>query len=99
MFKPSEWQGKKAGVLGLGKSGQAVAELLHKHGIAVLISEESSVPHAKLLTISAGIQVETGGHSAELFNCDFWIKSPGISPKAPVLLEGKKRGIPVFSEL
>ncbi|MBR4681756.1 MAG: UDP-N-acetylmuramoyl-L-alanine--D-glutamate ligase [Elusimicrobiaceae bacterium] len=99
MFKPSEWQGKKAGVLGLGKSGQAVAELLHKHGVAVLISEESSVPHAKLLTISAGIQVETGGHSAELFNCDFWIKSPGISPKAPVLLEGKKRGIPVFSEL
>lgn len=99
MFKPEVWQAKKAGVLGLGKSGLAVAELLRAHGFNVLISEEADVPHAKRLSVPAGIQVETGGHSARLFACDFWIKSPGISPKAPVLLEGKKRNIPVFSEL
>ena len=99
MFNPSLWQGKKAGVLGIGKSGQAVAMLLKAHGIDVLISEETHVSAEKLRTIPAGLKIETGGHSPELFACDFWIKSPGISPKAPVLLEGKRRGIPVFSEL
>ncbi len=99
MFKPEVWQGKKAGVLGLGKSGQAIAMLLHARGFNVLISEEADVPHAKLLAISSGIKIETGGHGPELFTCDFWIKSPGISPQAPILLEGKKRGIPIFSEL
>ena len=99
MFKPAQWKGKKAGVLGLGKSGLAVASLLGKRGLEVLISEESSVSHAKLLAVPPGIKVETGGHSPELFSCDFWIKSPGIPPQAPILLEGKKRHIPVFSEL
>ena len=35
MFKPQMWKGKKAGVLGLGKSGQSVALLLHACGIEV----------------------------------------------------------------
>ena len=95
MFKPEEWQGKKACVLGLGKSGRGVATLLRKHGFEVLISEEGAVPAPKL----DGITVETGGHSPAVFTCDFWVKSPGIFPKSPVLVEAKKRGIPVFSEL
>ena len=99
MFNPSLWQGKKAGVLGFGKSGQAVAALLKAHGMDVLISEEANVSAEKLRPIPPGINVETGGHSPKLFACDFWVKSPGILPKMPVLLEGKKRGIPVFSEL
>ena len=99
MFKPDLWRGKKAGILGLGKSGQAVANLLHAQGVNVFISEESRIPHANLLGLAPGITVETGGHSQELFKCDFWVKSPGIHPKTPVLQEGAKRNIPVFSEL
>ncbi|WP_428074847.1 UDP-N-acetylmuramoyl-L-alanine--D-glutamate ligase [Candidatus Avelusimicrobium luingense] len=97
MFKLAVWQHKKAGVLGLGKSGRAVAELLAAHHIPVLISEDAPVAHVK--TFSPGIEVETGGHSEKLFACDFWIKSPGMSPHSPVLLEARKRQIPVFSEL
>ena len=99
MFKPEQWQGKKAGILGLGKSGQAVAELLHGAGMDVLISEEATFPAGNRFTVSPGITVETGGHSAALYACDFWVKSPGMSPRAPVLAEGKKKAIPVFSEL
>ncbi len=95
MFRPALWKGKRACVLGLGKSGRAVALLLQRHGFEVLISEGSAVPPPSL----PGITVETGGHSAAVFDCDFWVKSPGIFPRSPVLLEAKKRGIPVFSEL
>ena len=99
MFKPNQWAGKKAGVLGLGKSGRAVATLLCAHGVKVLISEEAVLPKAQQYAFPGGIEVETGGHSAALFDCAFWVKSPGISPRAPILLEAKKRHIPVYSEL
>ena len=95
MFKPVLWKGKKACVLGLGKSGRAVASLLYANGFEVLISEESQVS----LPALPGIQIETGGHSPAVFECDFFVKSPGIFPKSPVLVEAKKRGITVFSEL
>lgn len=95
MFKPALWKGKKVCVLGLGKSGRAVASLLYTHGFEVLISEESKQTPPAL----PGIQVETGGHSPAVFTCDFFVKSPGIFSKSPVLLEAKKRKIPVFSEL
>lgn len=99
MFKPALWKGKKAGVLGLGKSGKAVAALLHAQGFDVLISDESVVTAPALQSVAPGVQVETGGHSEALFACDFWVKSPGISPGVPVLREAKKQKKPVFSEL
>ncbi len=99
MFKPDLWRNKKAGVLGLGKSGRAVATLLHANGSNVLISEEAAVPHAQMFAFPPGITVETGGHTQALFDCAFWVKSPGVSPRAPILVEAKKRNIPVFSEL
>ena len=93
------WKGKKAGVLGLGKSGQAVALLLHACGIEVLISEETIVRSTVGKSLPPDIKIETGGHTAALFECDFWVKSPGISPRTPILIEGHKRKIPVYSEL
>ncbi len=99
MFKPQAWQGKKAGVLGLGKSGRAVATLLCAHGLPVLISEEAVVAQPQQFAFPGKIEIETGGHSPALLACDFWVKSPGISPRAPILLEAKKHNIPVYSEL
>ncbi len=99
MFKPEQWKGKKAGVLGFGKSGQAAAELLYASGVTVLISEEAPLPKSALSVVTKGISVEIGGHSPALFDCDFWVKSPGVLPQAAVLQEAKKRKIPVYSEL
>ncbi len=99
MFKKEKFTGKKVCVLGIGKSGRAVACLLASHGFDVLISEESAYSQAKSLHLPQQIAVETGGHSDRVFACNFWVKSPGIFPKNPILLEAKKRGIPVFSEL
>ena len=99
MFNQNKLKGLKACVLGLGKSGRAAASLLAANGFEVLISEEAAMSHAGSFAFPAGVTVETGGHTDKIYECGFWIKSPGIFPQNPVLLEAKKRGIPVFSEL
>lgn len=99
MFRLSKFKNPKVCVLGLGRSGRAVAALLAQKGVEVLISEEAPMAHPDAFGLPPQVKVETGGHTAQIFDCDFWIKSPGIFPQSPVLLEAKKRHIPVFSEL
>ena len=96
MFNLKNFKGTKATVLGGGKSGQAVAQLLAAHGVEVLISDEKEV---RLEEPSAQITVESGGHTEQVFLADFLVKSPGIFPKSAVLLKAQELGIPVFSEL
>lgn len=98
MFKASELKGKKACVLGIGKSGLAAAQLLSKKGFKVFISENSDV-NISALDLPKNAQVETGGHTDKVFDCGFAVKSPGIPSGAKILKELKKRNIPVFSEV
>ncbi len=97
MFNKNKY--KKACVVGIGKSGRGVACLLRERGYDVLISEEAFIPHVDSFQLPSGVRVETGGHTKAVFESDFVVKSPGIFPKSQVLLECKKRKIPVFSEL
>ena len=99
MFKKKKFTGQKACVLGFGRSGRAIAELLYAHGFDVLISEQAVFPNADSVPLSKGIEVELGGHTDKVFECGFWVKSPGVLPFSPVLAAGKKHKIPVFSEL
>ncbi|MBP5403885.1 MAG: UDP-N-acetylmuramoyl-L-alanine--D-glutamate ligase [Elusimicrobiaceae bacterium] len=96
MFNLANFPCKKATVLGGGKSGQAVAQLLAAHGCEVLISDENTV---SLAVPSADITLETGGHTEQVFLADFIVKSPGIFPGSAVLLKARELAIPVFSEL
>ncbi len=97
MFKPDKFKGCRVCVLGLGRSGKSVAALLARRGFDVLISEEHVCSAAP--SLPAGIELETGGHTARVFGCGFIVKSPGIFPNSPVLREARTRKIPVFSEL
>lgn len=99
MFKKEKFAGQTACVLGFGRSGRAIAELLYAHGFDVLISEQAVFPNADSVHLSKGIEVELGGHTDKVFECGFWVKSPGVLPFCPVLAAGKKHKIPVFSEL
>ena len=96
MFNLANFPHKKAAVLGGGKSGQVVAQLLAAHGCEVLISDENTV---SLAVPSADITLETGGHTEQVFLADFIVKSPGIFPQSAVLLKARELGVPVFSEL
>lgn len=90
-------------ILGAGRSGIGMAKLLKKRGASVFLSDSS--PEEKLLYLSKdglvnnNIDFETGSHSDRVFDCDIIIKSPGIPPHSEIILNARKKGICVISEI
>jgi UDP-N-acetylmuramoylalanine--D-glutamate ligase len=100
-FDPKAFKRKRAGVIGLGKSGLAAAKLLASKGFAVFGSDTRprADVRAALGRLPSKIAWEAGGHSDRLLKCGFVVKSPGLPPHLPVFEKLRKAGIPVFSEL
>ena len=100
-FDPRSFRKKLAGVLGMGKSGQAVARLLAKKGFRVLGSDSRSRGELKkaLKGLPPKVKWEAGGHSDRLLACSFVVKSPGLKPDLPILRKLAEKKIPVYSEL
>lgn len=95
MFKAEKFKGKTACVLGLGKTGMAVVNLLHKNKFKVFISDSSlTVPK-----VPRGVSVELGVHTERVLDCGFIVKSPGIFPNHPILKAARAAKIPIFSEV
>lgn len=92
----------KVTVLGAQRSGLAAAELLHRWGAQVFISDMdvNSMSEETIRNLDkADIEFEIGGHSDKVFDAELIIVSPGIPETAPVMQEIKKRQIPVISEV
>lgn len=88
-------------ILGAGKSGIASARELDARGAHVLISDKRG--HDELGTLidglSASIEVETGGHTDRVLNCDIMIISPGVSVHNDYVQRALKSGIKVMGEV
>lgn len=89
-------------VLGLAKSGEAAAKLLHKSGVQVRVNDQKPLednPQAKAL-IDEGIEVVTGGHPLSVLDgIDYIVKNPGIPYTNVLLQEADLKGIPVVTEV
>lgn len=95
--------GRKVVVLGLARSGLAVARLLHQEGARVLGSDlkpmEALGQEARDLR-DLGVEIEAGEHSDRaLAGADFVVVSPGIPGDVPILAKARRAGMPVYSEL
>lgn len=81
------------GVIGYGRSGKAVTELMKRLGETPFISEKkelmSDIPYPH----------ELGCHSEELLKMDLLVVSPGVTLNIPILQEARKKGIPIIGEL
>ena len=94
---------RRVSVLGMARSGLAIANLLSQKGAEVFLSELKSrdglrdeISQLKQLNID----FETGAHTDKVFeNRDFIVISPGIPPDIPILKKAESMGIPVFSEI
>ena len=89
-------------IVGLGKTGEAVANFLLNREAKVTISElktDAELGSKARCWREMGAAVETGGHSLKTFlDVDLIVPSPGAAA-LPELEEAKKAGVKVISEI
>ena len=92
---------KRIAILGAGESGAGAAVLAKAKGFDVLVSDSGTIREKyRDMLDSHGICWEQGHHSLDLILiAGEVIKSPGIPDDAPVMVEIRKKGIPVISEI
>ena len=90
-------------VVGLGRSGTAVARLLGRDGHRVYASDagDSTAARQAAAELAAqGLSAEAGGHDlARIARAALVVASPGVPPTAPPLAAARKAGVPVVSEI
>jgi UDP-N-acetylmuramoylalanine--D-glutamate ligase len=90
-------------VIGLGRSGVAVARLLRKAGLPVYASDASgsdAVRTAAAQLEREGASVDVGTHNLDrLAHAEVVVVSPGVPPTAPPLRAAEAAGVPVVSEV
>ena len=94
---------REIAIIGLARSGRAVAVLLRKHGYNVYASDVASSPETGQCAEdlrALGVVVDVGKHDIErLARAGLVVTSPGVPPSARPLAFARELGIPVASEV
>ena len=100
-MKP-DFKGKRVTVVGLARSGIAAARALRDLGAVVTVTDKKPVEQLteQLKALGSGfVKVAAGGHPERVFiETDLIVLSPGV-PKIPPILEARRHGVKVISEL
>ncbi|MEO7454930.1 MAG: UDP-N-acetylmuramoyl-L-alanine--D-glutamate ligase [Gemmatimonadaceae bacterium] len=100
---PAAWTRGEISVIGLARSGRAVAELLRRAGADVYASDAGAghaVLRATLHLEPLGVDVEHGGHDlARIAKSALVVASPGVPPDAPPLRAARDAGVPIVGEM
>ncbi|MGB9697037.1 MAG: UDP-N-acetylmuramoyl-L-alanine--D-glutamate ligase [Ignavibacteria bacterium] len=90
-------------VLGAGRSGVSAAKLLKSIGAEVFLSDNHNIEDLRYVDIQElddfSIKYEFGSHSERVFDCDYWILSPGIPPHSDIIKAGTEKKIKLISEI
>ncbi|CCI87196.1 UDP-N-acetylmuramoyl-L-alanine--D-glutamate ligase [Lactobacillus gigeriorum] len=103
MKTTNKFENKKVLILGLGKSGFAVSNLLLKLGSKLTLNDKADLTNndqAKELEAS-GVRVIGGYHPLDLFDqekFDFMVKNPGIPYDNPMVKKAEEVGLPIYTE-
>lgn len=95
-------QHRRIGIIGMARSGMAVADLASRHGGLPFVSDASSstkLADQVAILNQRAIPYETGGHTSRLLESDYLIVSPGVPLSLPIIAQATIKGIPIFSEL
>ena len=94
---------KRVLVVGLARTGVAVALFSAAYGATVTATDakpEGELPDAAARLRAAGVNLQLGEHSPEIFQeKDLIVVSPGVPPNIPALELARGGGIPVWSEI
>ncbi len=95
-------KGRRIGVVGMARSGMAVARQAKRAGGHPFVSDVAPAVRlsAQIKELSdIGITFETGGHTERLLEYDYLVLSPGVPLAIDILRKAERKGIPCFSEL
>lgn len=97
------YRNKKVTVVGLARSGKAVARLLKTLGAQVSVTEKNNTPQLEAVAAELkkeGMGVELGGHSRSFIEGeDLVVISPGVRLDAEPVVWARERAIEVESEI
>ena len=96
-------RGGEVAVIGLGRSGTAVARLLLRAGNAVYASDAGSGEGMEVVAEALrgeGADVDVGGHDlSRIARADALVTSPGVRPDAPPIRVAAHAAVPVLGEV
>lgn len=103
MKQVKTYEDKNILILGLGKSGFAVAKLLLKLGAHVTLNDKKdlSKDDRAVELKKLGVKVISGHHPIEIFDkekFDYLVKNPGIPYENPMVEKAQVVGVPVITE-
>jgi len=94
-------ESQKVSIIGLGREGVALARFLAQRGVTVTVSDLKTKKELaeRIEGLSEFlIRFELGEHPLSLLDADVIYVSPGVPQDIPLLVEARKRGIPISSE-
>lgn len=100
---PDQWLSGEVAVVGLGRSGEAIARLLRSRHARVYASDSGNSQelqqNADALR-AIGVSVDLGSHDVErIARSSCVVVSPGVPPAAEPVAIARDRGTPVVSEV
>jgi UDP-N-acetylmuramoylalanine--D-glutamate ligase len=103
MNHPESYRNEQVVVLGLARSGVAVAKLFHQYGAKVIVNDKKEpelCPEADELT-ALGISVICGGHPSRLIHegVKLIVKNPGIPYSIEPVQRAAELGLELVSEV
>jgi UDP-N-acetylmuramoylalanine--D-glutamate ligase len=100
------YQEKKVLIIGLARSGLAVANLLSTQGARVIATDEKSKGELidNIKKLRKGINIVLGRQDSVklknlVYECELVVISPGVSQENPLVEKARKLKIPVLSEI
>ncbi|MCF8094123.1 MAG: UDP-N-acetylmuramoyl-L-alanine--D-glutamate ligase [Desulfobacteraceae bacterium] len=98
-----ELEGKKITVVGLGKTGQALAQFLHRRKAMVTVTDnaaEARLGDAPAALRKLGVRLELGCHKPGAFDeADLIVLSPGVPHTIDPVENARRSGVPVIGEI
>jgi len=99
-----DWTGRCVTVVGLGKSGVAAAQLLHRVGCRVAVTDERDDPGTRTAADGLAAQgiapIELGRHGREtIAQSELVVVSPGVAETSAPMQWAMAEGLPIISEI
>jgi len=98
----SAWDGQRVVIIGAARQGLALGRYLARKGARVTLTDQrpsEQIPEAVAALSDLTIQWALGGHPLSLLDdCDLLCPSGGVSLDLPLVIEARKRGLPLSND-